>query len=150
MKECSKCHEEKSFSEFSPRSDRPGKYMSWCRTCDSTAGRARYWADSDNIKAKRREEWHRGKRYGLTEDQVTQMYEDQQYRCAWCGRHEDELDRMLFIDHCHKTGLVRRLLCFDCNTAEGRLQAFPEALLAIEAVAWYNTQRESILGLEKI
>lgn len=35
-------------------------------------------------------------------------------RCAVCGREEQ-----LVTDHDHKTGLVRGLLCYPCNTNEG-------------------------------
>lgn len=35
-------------------------------------------------------------------------------RCAWCG-FEDSLVR----DHCHRTGLIRGLLCRGCNSHEG-------------------------------
>ncbi|WP_368857867.1 endonuclease domain-containing protein [Streptomyces sp. DH12] len=37
-------------------------------------------------------------------------------RCAACG-HRWPGD--LVVDHCHQAGLVRRLLCAVCNTAEG-------------------------------
>ena len=37
-------------------------------------------------------------------------------RCAWCG----VTGRPLVEDHCHRTGLVRGLLCRSCNTAEGQ------------------------------
>lgn len=35
-------------------------------------------------------------------------------RCGWCGYEEDRLVK----DHCHKTGLVRGLLCVSCNQSE--------------------------------
>jgi hypothetical protein len=39
-------------------------------------------------------------------------------RCAMCGKSAD-----LRLDHDHKTGLVRGLLCHDCNTNEGMQQS---------------------------
>ena len=40
--------------------------------------------------------------------------------CAMCSA----LPERLLVDHCHRTGLVRGLLCTSCNTAEG-LQSAP-------------------------
>lgn len=35
-------------------------------------------------------------------------------RCAWCGEKT-----ALIVDHCHRTGLVRGMLCRSCNNGEG-------------------------------
>jgi hypothetical protein len=56
--------------------------------------------------------------YGITEAQYLEMYQQQQGRCAICGCEKDKL----FVDHDHKTGKVRKLLCHQCNTGIGYLQ----------------------------
>ncbi len=47
------------------------------------------------------------------------MEEEQGYSCAICGETERNLNRGLFVDHCHKTGKIRGLLCIKCNMAMG-------------------------------
>jgi hypothetical protein len=44
------------------------------------------------------------------------LYQCQQGRCKICGKHQTELDQTLNADHNHKTGIIRGLLCRDCNT----------------------------------
>jgi hypothetical protein len=48
-------------------------------------------------------------------------YEDQEGKCAICG----DVCPHLFIDHCHRTGKLRALLCSRCNTAIGQLRDNP-------------------------
>lgn len=57
------------------------------------------------------------KKYGITADDYMKMLEEQDYRCAICGRSPK--NRRLNIDHCHKRGHVRGLLCFSCNYGLG-------------------------------
>ena len=55
------------------------------------------------------------RRYGITLDQYDRMLEYQGHRCGACGRHVSESKTRLAVDHCHRTGLVRGLLCCHCN-----------------------------------
>lgn len=57
------------------------------------------------------------KQYGLTADDFHRMNEEQGGKCALCFGDPDS-DR-LFVDHCHKTGRVRGLLCRRCNFTLG-------------------------------
>ena len=59
--------------------------------------------------------------YNLTPDDYQSMFEQQMGLCAICGKPETRIEKQngklksLAVDHCHKTGLVRELLCNDCN-----------------------------------
>lgn len=45
----------------------------------------------------------------------TQLLIKQDGHCAICDRPEKELKTILCLDHCHKTGHIRGLLCAKCN-----------------------------------
>lgn len=51
--------------------------------------------------------------YGINQEQYDQILEVQNGKCAVCGgtRHT----KPLHVDHDHKTGAIRGLLCFRCN-----------------------------------
>jgi len=62
--------------------------------------------------------WRRGlKQYGITEEQWQEMFKQQNGVCAICHKHQ--VYRRLSVDHNHKTGKVRGLLCVRCNRALG-------------------------------
>lgn len=62
------------------------------------------------------------KLYGMTMDQYAEMEESQNHQCKICGTKAPGRGyRHFFIDHCHKTGKVRGLLCTHCNLAIGQL-----------------------------
>ena len=65
-------------------------------------------------------------RYGITLDDYNDMLKKQNNRCHLCGSHND--DTKLYVDHCHKTGKVRGLLCHHCNTALGLLMESPDKI----------------------
>jgi len=51
--------------------------------------------------------------YGLDHEQYQALAAFQDHRCAICGNHQ--LVKELAVDHDHKTGEVRGLLCLTCN-----------------------------------
>ena len=55
------------------------------------------------------------RRYGLTPEQVRVMLEKQNHMCAICNNPFG----LQNIDHCHKTGKVRGVLCVNCNRGLG-------------------------------
>jgi hypothetical protein len=66
---------------------------------------------------------HLKKRYGITIDRYNEMLTEQRGCCALCRKAESNEIKgkvvSLAVDHDHKTGAVRALLCSACNTALG-------------------------------
>jgi len=54
--------------------------------------------------------------------------------CAICGKPPTAKKKFLSVDHDHETGLVRGLLCFNCNLALGHFQ---DDLTLVEKAANY-------------
>lgn len=63
-------------------------------------------------------------KFGLTLEDYTGMYSEQEGKCKICGIDENNLlpKSKLGIDHCHTTGKVRGLLCTNCNTGLGQFK----------------------------
>lgn len=57
--------------------------------------------------------------YGLDKNEYDTLLESQDYKCYLCKKPESDCNKSLHVDHCHSTGKVRGLLCFNCNTAIG-------------------------------
>jgi DNA-directed RNA polymerase subunit M/transcription elongation factor TFIIS len=53
------------------------------------------------------------KKYGMTLDDYHSMLESQNFSCKICGSNKKFY--RLAVDHCHKTGKVRGILCQGCN-----------------------------------
>lgn len=71
--------------------------------------------------------------FGISLIQYDEMFKAQNGKCAICEKEETARTKRLAVDHCHKTGKIRKLLCRACNVGIGNLQDSPELLLkAIE------------------
>ncbi len=55
-------------------------------------------------------------KYGISIDEYNAMATKQNNRCAICLKEP----KVLYVDHCHKTGVIRGLLCNKCNLGLGR------------------------------
>ena len=78
----------------------------------------RAWRDAnpEKVRAQKRRE-HLKSRYGLTESEFNTILTQQNGKCAICLEDPDR--RGMAIDHCHKTGKIRGLLCHHCNSVLG-------------------------------
>lgn len=69
------------------------------------------------------------KKFGLTIEQYDNMLQSQNSVCKICGKPElAKVGNRLAVDHCHKTGKVRGLLCSLCNKGIGHFYDSVELL----------------------
>lgn len=57
--------------------------------------------------------------FTITLEQYNLILKFQDFKCAICKRPAKDFTQSLAVDHCHKTGLVRGLLCWECNKIVG-------------------------------
>lgn len=69
------------------------------------------------------------KNFGITIEQYDAMLKEQNGVCAICG-NKCKSGRRLAVDHCHKTGLNRGLLCANCNRGLGLFSDSTKLLIA--------------------
>lgn len=60
------------------------------------------------------------RKYGIIQEDYDRMYEEQKGLCYLCQR-----ERTLVVDHNHKDGKVRKLLCSGCNTGIAQFEHDP-------------------------
>lgn len=70
--------------------------------------------------------------YGISIQDYETMLHNQNGLCAICRTHYESVSRKrLFVDHNHKTGKIRALLCHKCNAAIGMANEDTDILFAM-------------------
>jgi len=126
---CPDCKKYKSIEEWYIR--RGGKRSPVCKECHAADGRAR------RLKTL----------FSLTIKEYDKILTHQKGVCAICKKPPKT--RKLAVDHNHKTGLVRGLVCWRCNSALGKFDDDP---VLIEQALTYliNPPATEALGEERI
>lgn len=81
---------------------------------------------------------HLRTRYGISKQDFFNLYNMQSGLCAGCGEKpkpggRNNCNSLLFVDHDHKTGDIRGLLCQPCNSAIGLAKDSSNILLKLSA-----------------
>lgn len=125
---CKGCRVEKHVSEFpKDKSDYLG-IGSLCFPCNRAHAKSWRLRNIEKFKTTNKNA-HLLRKYGLTRETFDALLSSQGYRCAIC-RTSLEAYRHTCVDHNHKTGAVRGILCRPCNSGIGQLRDNPKILRA--------------------
>ncbi|MFD9949827.1 endonuclease VII domain-containing protein [Nonomuraea sp. NPDC059023] len=90
-----------------------------------------------NYDSDRARDLNRRYHYGITTEEFDEIFTAQSGKCAICGTTEwPGKHNRPHVDHCHKTGNVRGILCTNCNQGLGR---FRDRVEILEAAIAYLT-----------
>ena len=133
---CTGCKEEKPVSDYYiQRIGTKGQpvYVAACKICCSDKAKEKWSSLTKEGKLKHSriarermgEDYHKNyrlkQRYGITLEEYNSMLDSQNSLCYICETTFDE-DNKAQVDHDHKTGKIRKLLCRNCNTAIGHMK----------------------------
>lgn len=141
---------------YATHSAKRQEYRRVNRQAISLRNREKYCNEDEIARAKRQISAYRVKlrnAFGMTFEQYEALEAQQKGLCAICNKPEDELShkaksvRRLSVDHDHKSGRVRGLLCRACNCGIGLLNDDPAILTnAIEYIKHHATTNVSNTG----
>ena len=119
---CTTCLCKKPVEDFASAGS--GKKRAKCKICLAAQKRDYYKRNPDKAHHRNLKTY-----YGITKQEYTEMFEEQNGACACCGKVAS-----LNVDHCHSTGQVRGLLCTNCNFGLG--QFFDNVSLLEKAITY--------------
>lgn len=117
---CPECGSEKPIDDFGLDRYKPDGRRGYCKPCEVVRGRAYAVRNPERVRRNARASRLRTK-YGLTPEDFDALLAAQGHRCAICSADEAAVSGRWVVDHCHKTGRVRGILCNRCNRGIGRL-----------------------------
>lgn len=172
-KTCTRCKQDKPLSEYNKTQRNKSGLEAHCRDC-SVEHQAQWRKDNPDkgkeyndrwvsrnpdykqnerfgVEYKRSDYVKRGwnynlvTKYGITSDEFYAMLESQGGGCAICGcQNSGAVGRVMSVDHCHKTGKVRGILCHPCNKGLGM---FADDSARVAAAADYLIQHMNVLDM---
>lgn len=126
---CNKCGKElPATPDFFHRRSKGSKdgLNSICKKCRlnyKIRPRKQYYREYGKRNHRQIRAGHLRRRFGLTLEEYDKMFEEQKGVCAVCKK-ENVSKAALHIDHNHKTGKIRGLLCCACNLVLGHFEKY--------------------------
>jgi hypothetical protein len=167
-KKCARCKKVKPYREFSQDPCQKNGLHPYCKGCVSEYNkkfdsvpenklkkreRAKkyYWQNKEKCNERNRTYYYKNiieqrlkrrcNRNNITVEQYNERFSGHDGNCDICGINQKDLTRALFIDHDHKTGKLRGLLCHNCNVLLGH--AFDNLDILVAAYSYLNNIAEN-------
>ncbi|MFE6890698.1 endonuclease VII domain-containing protein [Streptomyces sp. NPDC057694] len=122
---CRTCGEIKSHSEWHRNATASDGLSTRCKACRAIQSR----------------QGHLKRHYNLTEVERDEMVASQMGICVICLNAP-----AVHVDHCHETGRVRGVLCFNCNSAIGKLGDDPDTVRRATAYLEGNVWKPTLVA----
>jgi len=132
---CTKCKEFKPTAEFSKQNARPDGLNPYCKTCVKAyyvahkgkgIGKGKRKLPRTDAQRVKQRTHNLRLHYNITPEEYDALFAQQEGKCKLCHQPPKE-GKKLFVDHNHKTGKVRGLLCHKCNQG------------LVEDIEWHRT-----------
>lgn len=147
MKTCLHCNSLKKYTEFYKTKSSKDGYASYCKECSKIKYKIWSALNKEKVKINRKlwdlknknkidessNKWKKQntdkiknywrkdtlKKYALSENQFNLILQNQNNCCLICNTSKEKSNCAFVVDHCHKTNIVRGILCNNCNVALG-------------------------------
>lgn len=139
---CPKCKQEKNYNEFQVDKKRWSGRRSTCKNCmqKSYAENQNRYYHNNKEKISKKAKWYRHKyELNFSKEDYYKLLLKQHGVCAICKGNNGR-KKFFYIDHNHKTGAVRGLLCQRCNTGLGFMR---DSIFICRSAADYLEERGS-------
>ena len=116
-RQCKSCYNKKRRKYFGKRSKEDSTFRPYMN------GKTKAWRKENPDKVKQGERKQSLKKYDLTPEAYEEKLDKQNRRCACCRRPFAgmNLKKKPPVDHNHKTGQTRDIICPECNFAIGQI-----------------------------
>ena len=112
---CRQCGIELTKSNIAPSRVRLYDYV--CTKC-----RTKYVQQLRKKNPDKRRNYELLSRHGISLDEYNKLLNTQLNKCAICRRPASMFKDSLHVDHNHKTGIIRGLICYGCNRYLGQIK----------------------------
>lgn len=139
LKLCRVCSKYKTYSEFYTDNSKTNQLSTRCKACQKQYNRSEhhklldracYQRNKTVIRERKQKQQYRWT-YGLEYCDFLTMQDLQDNKCYICNlppAKTNSKNQVLYVDHDHATGKIRKLLCNKCNFVLGLINEDPELL----------------------
>jgi len=151
FKYCTICKESKPPQDFVKRPETKAGIRNQCKTCHNKNSSKNYVKNLEHNRKRARDLSERYKDkaanrrlkrlFSISLSEYNNILVEQDFKCKICERPASDFKIRLHIDHCHKTGKIRGLLCYTCNSGLGYLK--DSISLLFKAIFYLKNSRVS-------